>query len=291
MISYIVCRWRRQLFQEVGLPYLEFQRARFGAEVIIVENPRSIFDAYEQGRQQAKYPIIGYIHDDAALLDPNVTLNLVRLFEQNPAVGLVGILGASDNGFLPWWRNLDMFGHYMCRDRSRLTKLLARSGQESARDSYVQNAATYVCAANDGQFMRRSLRISDGILAAWHSLHNDLKWRGIGTVGFVDGMFMVERRVPIPWDTCTYTGWHCYDMDRSLQLRAAGWQVAVCDVLIYHEFQNHNRHWHQNQNENLTKLAKKWHRSMSLSRTLRRGISRAIQSFKYRAGIKKMTVL
>lgn len=258
MISYIVCKWREQLFKNRALPALEVQCKRFDAELIIVQHPTSIFAAYEEGRRKACHEITVYLHDDVELLDPETSPKLAKIFKDNIDLGLLGVLGSEDQNVVPWWNNLQMLGHIICPDRSSSTRPLSVLNKIIASRFGRYPTFNYIYASKYGSFRYKRVRVPKGGFANWHTLSTKSKWYGLHPAGFIDGLFMAERCNDIPWDTETFSGWHGYDLDRSLQMRSAGWQVAVSELLVLHDGQSHTRDWHRNHDENLQKISTKW---------------------------------
>jgi hypothetical protein len=126
MISYIICKWKEERFETIALPGLKEQCDRFGAELIIVQHPRSIFQAYEMGRNRAKHEIIVYLHEDVALIEPDTSEKIVKYFNENRKVGLLGVLGSMEKDFVPWWNNKTLMGHIVHPNWSLLSRLIPR---------------------------------------------------------------------------------------------------------------------------------------------------------------------
>lgn len=246
MLSYVVCKGSDSRFDKLAYPPLHDQCIRYGAELIIVEDSASIFRAYEQGRTAAKHDIIVYLHDDAVILDSDTTPRIVEAFANDPRLGLVGVLGSAETDTLPWWTNITSFGHCFYPKYSRFKRHL--------KDSH----SVYVYSTRSGNLWGKTLPVSMPIRETWEALPKGSKWKQTASAGLVDGVLMAERRNDIPWDTTAYTGWHAYDADRSLQVAAAGYTIAVCDLLVRHCPQPHDQAWLINHTDNIKVACEKW---------------------------------
>lgn len=70
-------------------------------EIVLVEHPASIAEAYNEGQARARNPIRCYVHSDVAIVDP-VRLRAELIEHCTSAVGIVGVVG-SRTPILPWW--------------------------------------------------------------------------------------------------------------------------------------------------------------------------------------------
>lgn len=199
MISYVVPLWRDECYREFCRPALERQVAEYGAEIIETRSETSIFKALEAGRQQASFDTIVYLHDDVELLD-NDTTERVLMTMATHELGLLGVCGSAAGEMkCPWWTADRVVGAWVRKDR---------------RGNRIWEDVRYRRAA-----------------------HPRPSWtgqRGAGEVQgaqLLDGIFMADR-TGIPWPD--EAGWHGYDLDRSMRARAAGFEVAVGDILVCH---------------------------------------------------------
>jgi hypothetical protein len=246
MISYIVCKWKKERFEDKVLVGLKEQCAQFNAELIVVQHPTSIFRAYEKGRKSAKHEIIVYIHEDVVLLDKKISPKIVRAFNDNKKIGLLGVLGSAENELVPWWDNVTKMGHMIFPDNFPLSRILKR------------NNFFYMFAKRNGKLCQRNIGHSKNWLRVWETWPMHLKWSNTFPAGLIDGMFMAERKSDIAWDINTLSGWHCYDYDRAFQIKKAGFEVVISDFLLLHNLHKHDRDWLKSHKENLSLIRKKW---------------------------------
>lgn len=208
MISIVVPVWRENVYRTVSFPWICEQVDLYNAELIEVSG-ESIFEAHECGRRRALHDIIVYVHDDVRLIEPHdFAVQVVKAFQENPKLGLIGPVGRGDKPkWVPWWINPGHFaGHYMNRKNGSPVYRYARSGKMELKPSEFRG---------------------------WN------RWRN---VALVDGFFLIEhrQRMNVPWDTQTFKGhWHGYDADRCLQARKLGFDVAVPPWLFMHDNAGH----------------------------------------------------
>ena len=109
MISIIISSYNKKNFSTVsksiactiGVPY----------EIIQEWNPGnlSICQAYNSGYKKSQYPILLFLHEDLIFNNQGWGKQLVKTFDEDPKVGLIGIAGASAKTRAPstWWKNGD----------------------------------------------------------------------------------------------------------------------------------------------------------------------------------------
>ena len=82
-------------------------------EIIVYENNNefTLPKIYNRGLEDSSNDIVVFMHDDLIIETSNVTKKIVRLFENNPEHGIIGIAGTNNliNGM--WWTDRkSMFG-------------------------------------------------------------------------------------------------------------------------------------------------------------------------------------
>lgn len=73
-----------------------------------------------------------------------------------------------------------------------------------------------------------------------------------------DGLFLALRKDMfniINWDTKTFSGFHCYDIDICMQVITAGYQIKIIDILIEHYSEGNLDH---SFTESCIKFNQKW---------------------------------
>lgn len=203
MISIIICSRTK----EVDSHLLRNIREHIGAvayEVIAVDNSDhkyTIFQAYNWGVRQARYPILCFMHDDILFHSQDWGVRVAAHFEDE-RLGMLGISGPRFLSRIPsiWWAS-NAFNRYapsVCQysiDTERNTRVSVRQCVRPVEAERIEVAA-------------------------------------------VDGVFFCIRRAlfgTIAFDEQVYDGFHCYDLDVSMQVRRAGYRIdAVYDVLLEH---------------------------------------------------------
>ena len=107
-IAVIICVNNEQYYEEC-LFYLDRLNLPEGytLEVYAIRGAGSIYEAYNQAMQQsdAKYKI--YMHQDVFLVDPDLLMDMIAMFQENKKIGMLGLLGgtrvpADRRFFLSW---------------------------------------------------------------------------------------------------------------------------------------------------------------------------------------------
>jgi hypothetical protein len=194
MITIIICsrnsqipsKLRDNIASSIGIEY----------EVVCIDNSQnkySIFEAYNLGARQSKFPFLCFIHDDILFQTANWGINLIQHFE-NSEFGLIGVAGSQyKSKYLSGWG----------------------------------------CSP---KFMRVNITEihSDGFK---NVMYNNPTSNKLEEVICIDGVFMATKKSVMDefkFDDKTYSGFHCYDMDFSLQLYQS-YKVGVCyDINVIH---------------------------------------------------------
>ncbi len=82
-------------------------------EINIYENDgvSTLPKIYNIGLEESKNDIIVFMHDDLILETPNITPKVVKLFEQNPEYGIIGLAGTDNLMSGMWWQDREsMYG-------------------------------------------------------------------------------------------------------------------------------------------------------------------------------------
>ncbi len=111
-ICFIYCVNQNRVWQE-SLRYLKALNVPKGytMEIIPIEKAASMTSGYNKAMEQsdAKYKV--YLHQDVHILNPDFVEDMVTIFQRNPNLGLMGVIGAS---YIPssalWWDCGDNYG-------------------------------------------------------------------------------------------------------------------------------------------------------------------------------------
>ncbi len=206
MISIIICHKnevflkaiKENIHRTIGTPY----------ELIIIDNrlnQHSIFSAYNEGVKKSKYNICCFSHEDVLFYTTNWGKNVIAHFQDKTA-GMIGVAGGMVQPNVPsaWWYNY----HY---------------GQ---------------CAIN--LFEDQNSDIPKELITLPSTRHYHLNPFNDSTkteVVILDGLWFCIRRSlfeKIRFDENTFSGFHFYDADISLQVRQHAKVFVVYDILLQH---------------------------------------------------------
>jgi hypothetical protein len=82
-------------------------------EILIYENEGeySLPQLYNKALKESTNDIVVFMHDDLILETPNMTPKIVRLFEENPEYGIIGLAGTDNLMSGMWWQDREsMYG-------------------------------------------------------------------------------------------------------------------------------------------------------------------------------------
>lgn len=231
MITYVVCLYRPEVYARVCEPALEYQRDRFGAQIIVTDSEIGICDAYEKARVRACNETVVYLHDDVEMLDWDASVRILDELRRLNAglLGVVGSLPLSRQGgtpSLPWWDRGNEYGGSWCYVSRKGQRVYQRKHGEHPTEPYVaQRVAT------------------------------------TGLAGHLDGLLLADR-TNLPWPAKQLRGWHGYDAWRCEQVRAYGHRVVTGDVMIAHHNQPHSEDWARALEPALQQVRNRWHHQL-----------------------------
>lgn len=82
-------------------------------QILVYENDgvSSLPEIYNEGLNEATNDIIVFMHDDLILETKNITPKVIKLFENNPEYGVIGLAGTDNLLSGVWWQDRDsMYG-------------------------------------------------------------------------------------------------------------------------------------------------------------------------------------
>jgi len=199
MISIITC----SRYENVTLEFRENISKTIGCdyELIVINNAKKkygITSAYNEGVNRSVGDILCFIHDDIVFISSNWGEIITNKIKNNRKIGLLGVAG----------------GHYLPKEPCSWSD----SGLTSA--NLIQ-----------GGYENGSYREFLDIRCAYRQTDTN--------VAAVDGVFMCMPKSLfkiIKWDDRVFREFHFYDLDMSMQVWQAGYEVQVLfDVLILHK--------------------------------------------------------
>ena len=188
MISIIVSTYKPNNFKT----FSENIKQTIGVdyEVIAIENPgiMGLCEAYNEGISKAKYPYLCFSHDDIKINTPNWGKIIVDQFTENTDTGIIGIAG---EGYKPWVPTGWFFSFESISRRINITQV--------STDKNVNKV-----------YYNPQKKTSDNALV-------------------VDGCwFCTTKKIAeeFHFDESIFKGYHCYDIDFSLQV-SQKYQVLI----------------------------------------------------------------
>ena len=82
-------------------------------QILIYENDGvdSLPKIYNIGLEESEHDIVVFMHDDLILETSNITPKVIRLFEENPEYGILGLAGTDNLMSGTWWQDREsMYG-------------------------------------------------------------------------------------------------------------------------------------------------------------------------------------
>lgn len=171
-------------------------------EIIAVENSkgnRGICEIYNEGAGQAKYELLCFMHEDVEIKTIGWGHTVLKNFEEQHDLGLMGIAGSSYKTMVPsgWFCDSGTIGL-----------------------NYVNILQRYKSAAIETQLN-------------YKNPNNERN----ATVVVIDGVWFCTKKEVVErfkFDEHTFKKFHCYDLDFSLQISAKYKAIVSYEILIEH---------------------------------------------------------
>lgn len=201
MISIIICSRHSSI--SASLDANIKQSIGIPYEIICIDNSSNqynISQAYNEGVRRAKYEYLCFIHEDILFRTDNWGELIINEF-QDSEVGMLGVLG----------------GHYF--DHS--TMYWFSSG--------------LICGQNLQHFPNKKNKLRK---------YDDYPELGYDVIA-ADGMFLAMKKSMftnkiVVWDETTFSGFHFYDMDMSMQINQIGLKIRILSDLLVEHFSDGN---------------------------------------------------
>jgi hypothetical protein len=211
MISIVICSLNQKLTDDlkknisntIGVEY----------EIIVINNENSqhsIFSAYNIGVKRSKGSIICFCHEDIKFHTKDWGKNINRHFLDKD-IGMIGIIGANiyPKSPSPWWSDHDVVDH--------LVNVIQHWPQSNTNHNpyskpYDGNENISIDYSNPTGEVRAQASGLDGL---WFCIKKELFDK-------------------IEFDEKTYSGFHFYDSDISLQVQQHAKIYVVFDILLEH---------------------------------------------------------
>ncbi|WP_435922713.1 glycosyltransferase family protein [Paenibacillus sp. DYY-L-2] len=111
-ICFISCVNDEELYEE-SLKYIKALEVpeNYELEFVAITDARSMAEGYNRGLRltDAKYKI--YLHQDVFIINKQIIMDVLNLFEKHPKIGMLGVIGAKqipETGI--WWEATEQYG-------------------------------------------------------------------------------------------------------------------------------------------------------------------------------------
>ncbi len=200
MLSIIICHRNKALLNAITKSIEDTVGIVY--ELIVIDNSNNqytIFSAYNEGVKRATNNIICFTHEDILFHTDNWGKKVVNHFNDTQ-VGMIGVLGGMAQSAVPspWWTN-----NYFAKSARNL---LMKNARKKNKDLYLDYSNPF----NDSG--KTEVIIIDGL---WFCIRKELFTK-------------------ISFDEKTYSGFHLYDADISMQVHQYAKNYVVFDILTEH---------------------------------------------------------
>lgn len=179
-------------------------------EIVKIVNPGlySLCEAYNIGIGRAVNPYVCFVHEDVNFLGQNWGVHCMEVMLSDSAIGLIGVAGSAYKSTLPGaW--LSTFTRDFCRGK--------------------------ICQGDNSWIAKR-----------WTDYDRRENKTDLSDVVCIDGVFMFTTKniaSAIQFDSVTFTGYHCYDLDFSTAVFLSGYRVVVDrEIQLFHYSQGNFNH-------------------------------------------------
>lgn len=180
MISVVICSVKKHLAAQIksnidntiGVPW----------EAVIIDNTspsRGITTVYNDGARKASFPILCFVHEDVAFLTQDWGKKIVKYFEEDGQLGMVGVAGSSYKSVTVagWMTSIAAF------DRFNITHRNPAGINEKMHLDSVPRASVKEVITLDGVFLCAPKKIieeipfDENLLKGFHLYDIDISWR------------------------------------------------------------------------------------------------------------------
>lgn len=212
MISIIICSRTSKISEILEKNIADTIGCEY--ELIVIDNSQNrynIFTAYNEGIRLSNGDILCFMHEDI-LYHTYDWGKVVKFHFENKSLGMLGVLGTHYMPACPagWWSTQCQAGRII-------------QGKCNAQGYYTDEIVY-----NEYDKLKKDKLLSE--------------------VAVVDGLwFCIKKSLfdCFKFDENTYNGFHCYDIDMSMQIQTQNYVVAVCyDINIEHaSLGSFNKSW------------------------------------------------
>jgi glycosyltransferase involved in cell wall biosynthesis len=223
VVSIIISSYKQELFNNVSKNIKETIGVPF--EIIQIWNPNKmgICAAYNEGVAKANYEYLVFAHEDILFHNQNWGNELIKTFESDPEIGLVGVIGS----------------HY---------KASILSGWVNHKNNHSSNLISNFNGHVFYDQIKNGIKVNKSQLYHYEDilklLPNKTEYE---EVVCLDGLFMATKKSvynEFQFDELTFKNFHCYDIDYSLQVTQKYKVVVSYNIFVCHySFGSFNQQW------------------------------------------------
>ncbi len=202
MLSIVICHRNKDLLNTIQQNIAETVGVPY--QLVVIDNTSNqynIFSAYSEGVKRSEFDVICFVHEDIFCYTQGWGKKAVAHFDDSET-GMIGIMGGFAQSVIPsgWWFNNHLgmsAGNLLMKD------------WKSKNDTLI------------------------------HHYSNPLNDAVKTEVAIVDGLWFCVRKslfAKISFDEKTYSGFHLYDADISMQVMQHAKNFIVYDVLFEHRW-------------------------------------------------------
>lgn len=233
MISIIICSANKQYLDAVNASIAK--TIGIGYEILAYENAKGehgICEIYNQGAAEARYDVLCFMHEDIEYKTQDWGKIVLRIFSENPSLGLLGVAGGDYKSLAPSsWFNFEAPAAF-------------------PGNKYINIIQGFKSIHKDPV----------------HEFCNP-KDQKLAKVACVDGLWMCTKKsisTTIKFDEKLLKGFHGYDIDYSIAV-GQKYTVGVTSEVLLHHFSEggSTKEWVEDQ----AKIHKKWSNVLPINLT------------------------
>lgn len=214
MISIVVSSYRDHLFSNFE-KNIQSTIGNTPYEIIRIKNSGElgICEAYNKGGLLANFPFLIFCHEDILFHTKNWGNLLIQAYQYDPSIGLLGVIGSRYKAlFYSGWAN----------DTSLASAFMIGTHYGQSNLKKIKNGVINEIAFNK--------RVSIPNIFFETNIVNE-------EVVVLDGMFLATQKKvfnEFKFDEKTFKGFHCYDLDYSMQILTKYKVVVNYNILVEH---------------------------------------------------------
>ncbi|WP_162633291.1 glycosyltransferase [Echinicola strongylocentroti] len=232
MISIIICSANKAYLEAIKQDIAKTIGCEH--EILAYKNSngeKGICEIYNQGVADAKYEILCFMHEDIAYKTQDWGQIVLRIFRENPSLGLLGVAGGDYKSLAP-------------------SSWFSFAGSEGFKGKY------YINLLQGFKFENRDT------LQEYRNPYNER----LSKVACLDGVWLCSTKEifsKVQFDDSMLKGFHGYDLDLSMAVNYLGKDVAVTYEILLHHFSEgkYDKGWYSD----IINLHKKWAFTLPIS--------------------------